>query len=90
MTEVVRSVKLTRTELVALKETIELTPRFEGRTEARDAVREALRLRQTKPSPLRLEESILAALVRRVVPIDVQTSALRLKLSRAIQRESLG
>ena len=38
----VTSVALTRTELVALKETIELTPVFEGRTEARDAIREAL------------------------------------------------
>src|SRR3954469_14213276 len=42
MSEVV-SVALTRTELVALRETIELTPVFEGRTEARDAIQSVLR-----------------------------------------------
>ena len=82
----VMSVELTRTDLVALKETIELTPLFEGRTQARDAIREVLRARQ--PSLLCLEESILAALARRIVPIDVPTAALRSKLNRALQHDS--
>lgn len=78
------SVELTRTELVALRETIELTPVFEGRTEARDAIQEVLRERQT--SPLRIDESIVMALARRIVPIDVPTATLRSKLDRALKR----
>ena len=81
----VMSVELTRTELVALKETIELTPVFEGRSEARTAIREVLRER--RPAPLRIEESVLACLARRIVPIDVPTAALRSKLNRALQRD---
>jgi hypothetical protein len=80
-------VELTRADLVVLKETIELTPLFEGRTQARDAIREVLRERQ--PSLLRIEESILAAVARRIVPIDVSTAALRSKLNRALQYERL-
>ena len=83
----VMSVELTRTELVALRETIELTPLFEGRTQARDAIREVLRARQ--PSPLWIEQSILAALARRIVPVDVSTATLRSRLNRALQCERL-
>jgi len=78
------SVILTRTELVALKETIELTPVFDGRTEARDAIREVLRER--RPSPLRIEEAALASLAQRVIPVDVPTNLLRSKLDRELQR----
>ena len=83
----VMSVELTRTELVALRETIELTPLFEGRTQARDAIREVLRARQ--PSLLWIEQSILAALARRIVPVDVSTATLRSRLNRALQCERL-
>ena len=86
----IMSLELTRTELVALKETIELSPGFEGRAQARNAIREILRQRQSRPAPLCLEESILGALVRRIIPIDVQSAALRFKLSRELQRASLG
>jgi len=89
MTAGVMSVELTRTELVALRETIEMTPLFEGRTQARDAIREVLRTRQPRPSPLWIEQSILAALARRVVPIDVPTATLRSRLNRALQCERL-
>jgi len=85
----VGSVELTRTELIALRETIELTPVFEGRTQVRDAIREVLRARQPRPSPLCIEESILAALTQQIVPIDVPTSALRSKLNRALQCQRL-
>ena len=78
------SVALTRTALVALKEMIELTPVFEGRTEARDAIRQALRER--RPSPLHLSERTLAAVARRIVPIDVPTSILRSKMDRELKR----
>ena len=84
----VTSVALTRTELVALKETIELTPVFEGRTEARDAIREALRER--RPSPLQVNEETLAAVARRIVPIDVPTSVLRSKMDRELKRVRVG
>ena len=86
---VIMRVALTRTELVALQETIELTPVFEGRTEARDAIREVLRegLRERRPpSPLRIEETTLAALTQRIVPIDVRTAVLRSKLNRELQQ----
>ena len=79
----VMSVKLTRSDLVALKETIELTPLFEGRAEARTAIREVLRERQ--PSLLWIEETVLAAVARRIVPIDVPTATLRSKLNHALQ-----
>ena len=81
----VMSVELTRADLVALKETIELTPVFEGRTEAREAIREVLRER--RPSLLWIEESILEAVARRIVPIDVPTASLRSKLDRALRDE---
>ena len=83
----VMSVELTRTELVALKETIELSPLFEGRTEARDAIRELLRM--PRPSPLSIDDDVVDALARRVLPIDVPSSALRAKLNRAVERSRL-
>jgi hypothetical protein len=81
MSEVV-SVALTRTELVALRETIELTPVFEGRTEARDAIQSVLRAGHSRPAPLCLDKATLGALAQRIVPIDVPTSVLRSKLNR--------
>lgn len=77
------SVELTRTELVALKETIELTPRFEGRTEARDAIQAVLRESLSRPSPLCIAATTLAALTQRIIPTDVPTATLRSKLKRA-------
>ena len=74
--------------LVALKETIELTPVFEGRTEVRDAIREALRER--RPSPLQVKQETLAAVARRIVPIDVPTSVLRSKMDRELKRVRVG
>ncbi len=79
----VMSVELTRSDLVALKETIELTPLFVGRAEARTAIREVLSER--KPSLLWIEESVLAAVARRIVPIDVPTATLRSKLNHALR-----
>jgi hypothetical protein len=76
------SVELTRTELVTLRETIELTPVFDGRSEARTAIQELLRSRTRLP--LCIEESVLAALARRIVPIDVPSAALRSKLNRVL------
>ena len=80
------SVALTRTELVALKEAIELTPFFEGRTEARDAIQAVLRESPSRRSPMRIDEATLASLTRRIVPIDVPTATLRSKLDRELKR----
>ena len=81
------SVELTRTELVALRETIESTPRFNGRDEIRNAIRKVLADRRSRPSPLCVERSSLAALARQIVPADVPTATLRSKLHRACQYE---
>ena len=77
------SVVMTRTELVALRETIELTPVFAGRRELRDAIQHALRDLQLRP--LCIEEGLAADLARRIVPIDLQTASLRSKLKRALE-----
>ena len=84
------TVTLTRAELVALKETIEVTPRFEGRTIVRDAIHQTLRERRSRPAPLCVERSALAALAFRIVPIDVPTATIKSKLKRAFPQESLG
>jgi hypothetical protein len=78
------SVELTRADLVALKETIELTPGFEGRVQAREAIRGVLRERR-RPSLLQIDETVLAAVAQRIVPIDVPTASLRSKLDRALR-----
>ena len=81
------SVELTRGELVALKETIELTPLFEGRSGARDAIRAMLRSRKP-PSSLSLDEETATSLVRNVVvPVDLMSANIHSKLSRAIERQ---
>jgi hypothetical protein len=77
------SVELTRADLVALRETIELTPGFEGRVQAREAIRGVLRER--RPSLLRIDETVLAAVAQRIVPIDVPSASLRSKLDRALR-----
>ena len=79
--------ELTRTELVALRETIELTPLFNGRDEIRNAIVKLLAEHRSRPSPLCVEESSLAALARRIVPVDVPTATLRSKLDRACQHQ---
>ena len=79
-------VELTRTELIALQETIDWTPIFEGRTEIRDAIREVLRAHEPRPSPLCVDARSLAAFAHWIVPVDVPTTLLRAKLEHALQR----
>jgi hypothetical protein len=76
-------------ELTALQERIDVTPVFEGRSQLRDAIREVIRVREAKPPALRVEESDLAALVQRIVPLDSPTLDLRFKLIRALERDRL-
>jgi len=82
----VMSVDLTRAELVSLKETLEVTPRFEGRSIVRDAVQAVLRERRSKPAPLRVEESALSELARRIVVIDLASATIRSKLDSSLKR----
>ena len=89
MGEVV-SVALTRTELVALKETVELTPVFEGRTQARGAIQAVLRENPSRPSPLSIDAATLESLTRRIVAIDVPSVNLRSKLVRELKRAKAG
>ena len=80
-------VELTRGELVALKETIELTPLFKGRSNARDAIRALLRSRRPS-TPLSLDEETVTCLARNVVvPVDLMSANIHLKLNRAIEQQ---
>jgi hypothetical protein len=73
----------TRAELTAVREAIEFTPGFDGRTRARDAVRTALRAQRI--SPLVLDEQVARQLAARIVPVDTATATARAKLQRAVR-----
>lgn len=77
------SVPWTRAELVAVREAIELTPLFEGRSEARDSVRAALRSHRIVPTAL--DGPIALRLATRIVPVDLTTATARAKLERAVR-----
>ena len=84
MESVVR-VDLTRAELVALKEAIELSPLFEGRAKARDAIGGTLRKQRPYSAPLLIDDGTAAALVRSViVPTDATSASIHTKLTRAL------
>lgn len=76
-------IPLTRAELVAVKEAIEITPLFDGRAEARDTVRAALHDRRR--APLALDGGIARQLASRIVPVDMHTATARSKLQRAVR-----
>jgi hypothetical protein len=73
---------LSRAELTAVREAVELTPHFAGRVEVRDTLRRAMRIRSGK---LALEREVAERFVRRLVPVDLQTALAKTKLLRAIQ-----
>jgi hypothetical protein len=75
-------IKLSRTELTAAREAIELTPNFEGRLEVRDTFRGAMRARRHSVT---LEREVAERFVRRLVAVDLPTALLRTKLLLAIQ-----
>ena len=75
-------IKLSRTELTAAREAIELTPYFEGRPEVRDTLRGAVRARRHSVT---LEREVAERFVRRLVAVDLPTALLRTKLLLAIQ-----
>ena len=81
MTEV--SVAFTKSDLVALKETLDRTPHFEERAELREAIDDEL-LRDGDPDPLRVEARALSHLARRIILVDPESVRLRGKITRAV------
>ncbi len=75
-------IKLSRTELRAAREAVELTPNFEGRLAVRDTFRSAVRARSHSVT---LERDVAERFVRRLVAVDLPTALLRTKLLLAIQ-----
>ena len=74
-----------RGELLPVKEAIELTPYFEGRTAVRDTVRRAVRPGQL--GKVSLDREAAERLAGRLVAVDLATSLSRVRLLRAL-RES--
>jgi hypothetical protein len=73
----------TRAELAAVREAIEVTPCFEGRAEARETLRDAMRARRTEP--VELDAGIACRLVSRMAPIDYTTAMAKVKLQQAVR-----
>ena len=82
MTDV--TVTFTRMELIAVKETLERTPLFEGRSELRNIINAELR-RRGRPNPLRLQGCYLSHLARCIVAVDPDSVSLRGKITRALR-----
>jgi len=78
------SIPLTRAELVALKDLIDLTPGLHGRAEARTATQHALR-EKPRPATLCIDDDLAVALARRIIPSDGMTVRLRDKFRRAVR-----
>ena len=76
-------VKWTRTELLAIREAIEVTPNFEGRQELRDFFRRAVRAHRL--GALELDLEIAERLANRLVPVDLATATARGKLLHAVR-----
>jgi hypothetical protein len=71
-----------RSELTAVREAVELTPRFDGRVEVRDVLRGAMRARNGQ---VVLEREVAERFARRLVAIDLPTALAKVKLLSAIQ-----
>jgi hypothetical protein len=72
----------TRAELIALREAVEITPNFEGRQEAREILRVAVRA--PRMTELALDADLAERLSGRLVPVDLATATARAKLLRAV------
>jgi hypothetical protein len=72
----------TRAELIALREAIEVTPNFEGRQDAREMLRIAVRA--PRVGALELDAQLAEKLGGRIVPVDLATATARAKLLRAL------
>jgi hypothetical protein len=76
-------VRWTRAELTAIREALEITPNFEGRLEARELLKNALR--SPRHGDITLEQSLAERLGARIVPIDGPTAMARAKLLLAVR-----
>jgi hypothetical protein len=76
-------VKWTREELKAIREALEVTPNFEGRLEAREVLRVALRAPRLQP--VTMEHELADRLGSRIVPVDGPTAMARAKLLLAVR-----
>ena len=73
---------LSRAELIAVREAIELTPNFEGRLDVRDMLRGAVRKRN---GHIALDRDVAERFLRRLVAVDLPTALAKAKLFRALQ-----
>src|SRR5262245_15245338 len=74
----------TRAELTAVKKTVEVTPRFDGLSDVRDALRAALRP-GSQPRPIVLELETAERFAGRFVTVDLPTALAKVKLLRAVR-----
>ena len=75
-------IALSRAELTAVREAVELTPQFEGRVDVRDTLRGAVKARRNS---ITLEREVAERFARRLAAIDLPTALVKVKLLRAIQ-----
>jgi hypothetical protein len=73
---------LSRAELTAVREAVELTPNFEGRLDVRDTLRAAMKARS---NGVALERAVAERFVKRLAAIDLPTALVKVKLLRAIR-----
>ena len=73
---------LSRAELTAVREAVEMTPNFEGRLDVRDTLRAAMKSRS---SGVALERNVAERFVKRLAATDLPTALVKVKLLRAIQ-----
>lgn len=76
-------VRWTRAELTAIREALEVTPNFEGRLEAREVLR--LALRSPRLGDVTFEHSLAERVGNRIVPVDGPTAMARAKLLLAVR-----
>ena len=79
----------TRAEFDAVREALEVTPNFEGRTDMRQLLRACARAPR-RPSEVALPASAARRLSERMVPVDTVTAFARIKLARAVRAHGLG
>ena len=77
----------TRAELLAIREALEVTPNFEGRLEAREVLRLALRAPRLRD--VTWERGLAERVANRIVPIDQPTALARAKLLMAVRGQKL-
>jgi hypothetical protein len=75
-------IALSRAELTAVREAVEVTPNFEGRLDVRDTLRAAVKARS---AGIAIEREVAERFVKRLAATDLPTALVKVKLLRAIQ-----